>query len=321
MKRHLIFSFILLSSLIFYNTANAGRSGKFLGPLLGNSATTLPKNTLLLTPYYLYTVVKSPFIKNDNFITNGKSYFSDIYALQATLGVTDNFTGCVFAPFYHSIKNFQNYDGIGDVRLNFGYQIIKQDRQKSMPNIRLTIQETVPTGKYSHLSPILNGSDATGLGSYQTYFSTNLSYLSTPILGHDFLATLNIGYLFAVPAYVYSTNSFGGNVRTEGDIHPGNMVSADIVFEFEYTNKIFFLVESFLAYRGKATFASHFPITEDEARKIGSLSFKEITILPGIEYNFSRAVGVVAGFWTTLGNNYKEGPIFYAPILMLSVSV
>jgi hypothetical protein len=287
----------------------------FTGPLLANAGQTIQKNKFNFQPYGFYIVneLNNPQPIRHPRTASTISQINDVVTLQGALGITDALDAQVDANFLHNIQEGRHFTGVGDTNLMMGYQLINQNNNPNKPNIRFTVQQTIPTGRFSNLSPVANGTDSTGLGSNQTNFGLNFSQVNEVYLGHYLQTTLNLNYLYAPPVKIDHASAYGGNEHTRGRIYPGNLMSLDFALELTLTQHWVAVIETFSAYRLRTRFIDYGTHPLRFERKLGNAPINEITLAPALEYNFSANFGVIGGVWFNVGG--KNSPVFRASVL------
>ncbi|MDI1351694.1 MAG: hypothetical protein PSV35_02830, partial [bacterium] len=133
-----------------------------------------------------------------------------------------------------------------------GIQLIEQKGSSKKMDVRILLQETIPTGRYETLNPNAYGTDSTGLGSYQTQIGLNVQYLLAVYNEHYLRTRLILSKLFSGPVQVNGLSSYGGTINTRGRINPGSEQSIDLAFEYTLTQNWVAVMEGTLS-KGRAT--------------------------------------------------------------------
>lgn len=200
-------------------------------------------------------------------------------------------------PYTFNTTQGVSYNRLTDTFLGIGLQISEQKKSKSLPDLRLFIQETFPTGKYEQLNPALLGTDATGLGSYRTLIALDFQYLSQVFDSHYLRTRFMLSRLYSSAVEVTGLNSFGGTPNTRATVHPGIENNINLAFEFTLTQNWVAVMEGYIS-EGKSTrFDEIFDIINGGAPGILSKEFYEYGLAPALEYNFTANVGVIGGVW------------------------
>lgn len=288
----------------------------FTGPILAPAGHTIPRGHSNLEIYGFDTIANGVFDKNWHFIHTPRSE-SIVGNPIFSHGLTDRIDVQYGIPYVYNRNQGASAQGIGDASAILGYQVLEQKKSMWVPDLRLTIQEVIPTGKFETLNPLNNGTDATGLGSYQTGVALNFQHLVT-LKNHYFRSRLSLNYLAPSRVSIHGLSSFGGTTQTRGSIDPGDLFTADVAGEFTLNQNWVAVMEAYYATRA----ATHFNgFIGNNAlgmpAGIGHGDIEEITLAPAIEYNFSGNVGIIAGPWFTVAG--RETTNFIAYVLALNV--
>lgn len=269
----------------------------FTGPILAPPGHTLPNGHTNLEIYGFYTDNKGAYDNNwqatplsGNNNTIGNAIF--------THGLTDFLDFQFVLPYSYNRFNGAHARHIDDVAATLGIQLIEQKESKWRPNLRFAIQQVFPTGRYRELNPLVNGTDATGSGSYQTSFSFNFQHL-LQLSEINYLRTrLSLAYTYAANTALNGLSTFGGALDTFGGIQPGNLQTIDLAEELTLTKHWVAVMEAYLAKRQATRFHGN-PGTnfDGSPASVGNAALAEITLAPAIEYNFSENAGLLAGPW------------------------
>ncbi len=277
--------FLLL--LLFTNAAFA--APWFTGPLLAPAGRTIPPGHINFEPYSFYTeYVSPPSFRNSEtspILTAGVTSFLDVFA---------------FAPYDYSwIKSRQKHgDGIGDLNVGLGLQVLRQKEGNWLPDLRISLLEVIPTGRFDLLNPRKDGTDQTGAGSYQTVVSFNFQKLYTFENEHYVRSRLCIASGIGSPVFVEGLNTYGGNLFTEGTVHPGTNYSIDLASEYTLTQHWVLVMEGLYVHNNATTFRGNPGILPDgKIGSVGGLHSDMGSLAPAIEYNFTSNFGIISGVW------------------------
>lgn len=314
------FSTIMMLSIFLCQSSYA--DPWFTGPLLAIAAQNEE-------PGHFSGYINTGIALSDNIydqhwaLVDQQHYSTSVTTSELSWGLTDKVD--VQYDFIYKINQHErrSYEHIGDTVVTLGYQALTQ-KQNHGPDLRLIIQEILPTGLYNQLTPILNGVEATGSGSYQTLLGINLQYLSQLTPEHYLNSHLNIGYNFPGDVSIQGLSVYGGTSATRGTINPGNSVNIDIAEELSLTQNWAVVIEANFNYQRASSFrgtvgtrqagdpspvSSHFPYAKNQFLptkfnignpEIGSGNQDQITLAPAIEYNMSENFGVISGVWLTV---------------------
>src|SRR5262249_28078727 len=132
-----------------------------------------------------------------------------------TLGLTHRSDLQLSLPYFVNSHEGASHHGFGDVALTLGYQVLKETLDNPwIPDLRVTIAEAFPTGRFENLNPALNGTDALGAGSFQTSLGATFQKL-WHLAGVHFLRG-RLNFTYAIPARVnlHGFNAYGGAADT-----------------------------------------------------------------------------------------------------------
>ena len=271
----------------------------YAGPLLTPGAHNAAPGHFAIQGYLYFTTTFAKY--NDH--RDAKSIpnifaFKPAFVYQMGLFTWLDFT-VVLQATYNSQKK-QHYFDINDTSISFGIPLMTETPYN--PAVRFVISETFPTGKYQHLNPKKNGLDATGIGSYQTGISLNVSKVVWWMLTHPMAFRGSINYTIPSDVHVSGFNAFGGGHRTRGTVDPGNSVSVDVAGEYSFTQN--WVIACDLAY----TYQQH---SSFSGRRCGAIvgvpSNDQLSLAPAIEYNPSANLNFLLGLWFTItGRNSSD---------------
>ncbi|MBA2711887.1 MAG: transporter [Tatlockia sp.] len=276
----------ILFLLAFAQTALA--SPWFTGPLLAPTGKTIPKGHFNFEPYGFYTEYGSPQnfknVEVNPIISVGINSFMDF---QASL------------PYDYSWVREQHGRGVGDFSLGLGIQALTHKEGSFLPDLRIILQETIPTGRFENLNPLKNGTDQTGFGAYQHIVSFNFQKLFTVGTKHYLRTRFSVAGAFASSVHVEGLNTFGGDETTSGTVHPGNNFSADLAAEFTLTQNWVAVMEALYLHSNFTGFGANMGgvTPSGAAGAVGGKGGDSASLAPAIEYNFTANLGVIAGVW------------------------
>ncbi|MEI8300569.1 MAG: hypothetical protein WCG10_03035 [Chlamydiota bacterium] len=275
----------------------------FTGPLLAGSGHTVPADHVLWEPYLFAT--ESLGIYDDHWKTKDTPKNLSITPLCLFVYGINSFMDFQMMPTLSS--NFQQ--GSHDTRLNdlplsLGFQVLHDKPKSWEPDIRLLIREIFPTGHYEHLNPDNNGTDATGLGSFQTGLGLNSQKLFT-INAHLLRLRLNFNWVIPSTVFVRSFNSFGGGFGTRGKIRPGQTFSSIFAIEYMFSQHFVGALDIQYLFSGKNRFSGYKGLdAKGQKALIGSPASHQFSLAPGLEYNFNVNTGLIFGVWfSVVGKN------------------
>jgi hypothetical protein len=286
---------ILLISLCLVFSKIVCAEPWFTGPIFAGAADTIPKGHTNFEVYNQDTIFNGRY--NQIASVDSLPLNTDMVLPILSHGFTDWMDVQIATPYlFNSVKG-ENYNHIGDTSLGIGIQLLEQKKQRYLPDLRLFIQETIPTGKYEQLNPTRLSSDSTGLGSYITAFNLNFGYLAKVFNSH-YLRTrfvLNKNFYSSVP--VIGFNSFGGSAITDGTANLGTYSIIDLAFEYTLTQNWVAVLEGYYSYGSAIFFNGIFTPTQIGKDIVLVGPNYLATLAPALEYNFTANIGIIGGIW------------------------
>ena len=249
------------------------------GPMLANSAHTLPTGHMLIESY-LYDAISGP----------ANSVNSLTYLLY---GVTDRLTvGLVPTAGYNSVRGGSDSAGVqlGDTQLRVQYGLTSLDAERGIPDLAIAFIETVPTGKYDRLGTRSSG----GLGSGA--HTTALAFYSQMVFwmpnGRLLRTRLNLSQSISRQTSVEDVSVYGTGAGFRGHARPGNSFSADLAFEYSLTRSWVLALDVIYNHSNAAITRG----TENgQSINLNSGSSDGLGFAPAVEYSWTPNIGVLAG--------------------------
>jgi hypothetical protein len=207
-------------------------------------------------------------------------------------------------PYVYNAKARASAQGITDIAITLGYQLTEQSTSRYWPDIRLTLQQIFPVGKYLDLDPLHNGTDAIGLGSYQTGLGIIFQHVKEFKDDHYLRTRLSFNLLLPANVSVTGFNSFGGASDTKGVVTPGRFFGVDLAGEYNLTQNWVAVMEFYYSNRVASGF-SGYPGRDAYGKlaQVGLPSSAEYSLAPAIEYNFTPNLGMIVGYWFTIAGH------------------
>lgn len=255
------------------------------GPLLAPSGKTIPARHANIEIYGFYSTYPMGY-KN----LEGVPIIS--------LGLTDYLDLQTSAPFDYSWNHGQHGGGIGDFMVGLGLQVLKEKDNSIIPDLRVTVSEVFPSGKFENLNPNKLATDQTGIGASQTLVGFNFQKLMHIYSEHYLRTRLSLLYSYINKVKVHGFNTFGGGFNTEGVVNPGNSFAADLAFEYSLTQnwvpvfEVLFVHSSASGFNGNPGFTAGGILAG-----VGGGRSEQVSFAPALEYNFSPNIGIIGGVW------------------------
>jgi len=192
------------------------------GPMLAPNASTLPRGHLLIEPY-LYDVIAAH--------SNGFGSLTYI-----NYGLLDRLTfGMIPTAGFNQVSNGPSSSSakLGDLTLQTQYRLTKFREASWIPTTSITVQETLPTGKYDRLGD--RPSDGLGSGAYTTTLALySQTYFWLPN-GRILRMRFNLSQAFSSNVNVEDVSVYGTASGFRGNAKPGNSFLVDPSWEYSVT--------------------------------------------------------------------------------------
>jgi hypothetical protein len=261
------------------------------GPMLANSAATLPRGHFLIEPY-LYDVTAAH--------SNG---FGSLTYIQ--YGLADRFTVGLIPTFgFNKLSGGPSSSGVGrgDLNVLAQYRLTQFHPGSWIPTASLEVQETFPTGRYDRLAA--RPSDGFGSGACTTTLSLNSqTYFWLPnrrILRMRF----NVSQAFSSEANVKGVSVYGTGAGFHGHASPGNSTSVDASWEYSLTRSWVLALDA--TYRHNAnTHVAGYDVQDSGSDPHSSAPLMSVILnsgsseafgfAPAVEYSWKHNLGVLLG--------------------------
>ena len=271
------------------------------GPMLANSAETLPPGHFLFEPY-VYDVRRP----------HTDTFGSNAYILY---GLADRFSvGMIPVISYNKASNGPNSSsvGIGDWTLQAQYRLTEFQQGSWIPTTAILLQETLPTGKYDQLGS--RPANGLGSGTYTTTVWLNSQMYFWLPNGRILRTRFNVSRSFSRSASVKGVSVYGTDAGFHGRVKPGNGFLADLAFEYSLTQR-WVLATDFIYSHNDTTRLTGMDSVDPvgvpypQEVRMNSGSSTAFGVAPAIEYNWSPRIGVLLGTRVIFGGHNSTGSI------------
>lgn len=190
--------------------------------------------------------------------------------------------------------------GLGDLDLRLQAALTTFHEGRWVPDTAILLTETLPTGRYDRLERL---SDGLGSG----IVTTALSWLSQDYLwlqnGRIIRIRLAVTYSLSSSASLQDVSVYGTTMGFHGHVHPGESVTADSAAEYSLTRRWVIATDLVYQHTDSSRIAG---MHEAVKAGFGSVDFQlgareQVEIAPALEFNWSRAAGVIMGAQVSLG--------------------
>lgn len=324
-----------IALILFLMNQNSYAEPWFTGPLLAYTGQTVPRGHINGNLSFSNAQITNVYSSSWQLQPTPTANSAQI-SPQFAYGLTDHMDLQLNGAYFINQFNRANYEHISDTSIMLGYQALTQPKNNLWPDLRITLQEILPTGLYDKFSLSKSGTEATGLGSYQEIIGFNFQYLTHIHDAHYLNSFLNVTYTHAGTVTINGLSSYGGTTLTHGRIAPGDSISTDIAGELTLTQNWVAVMEANVIFQQGTKFKGTVGDPSLDVDPITSLSYQqfptrhnrggspnlnggslsEISLAPAMEYNFSVNYGVIMGVWFTVAG--RNTPAFVTPMFQFN---
>ncbi|HJT21615.1 MAG TPA: hypothetical protein VJ746_14150 [Nitrospira sp.] len=279
----------------------------FTGTLLSTRGYTVDQGHIMVMSYFYST--RFGGLYNNNWRLQSASVMrTNIQQTFLVYGLTNRIDVEIAPQWVGNHAEGQSFVAFGDFPVQVGFQAVRERFDTWVPNVRIWVQETFPTGHYTDLSPTSAAIAKTGGGSFATTVGIGAQKSFRWTDDHVFRARLNASYGFYSPVQVQGFNSYGGGFGTQGTVEPGSITTVIAAGEYTLTRHVVLALDISL----QVANATHFSGTtgiglNGQPATVGNGYNEIVTVAPAVEYNWNQHVGVIGGPWFSLtGRNTSE---------------
>lgn len=265
------------------------------GPIIANSAVTLPQGHTLIEPY-LFDVITD----------DGESFGSLTFMLH---GVTDKLTVGLVPVFGYNKADGVRSAGpsVADSSVLLQYRLRRYQEGSWLPAMSLQVQHTVPTGRYDQLDP--GSADGFGGGAHATLVQLNTQTYFWMPNGRILRMRLNLGTTRSREADLRDRSVYGTPEGFIGHARPGDSWNVNAAWEYSWTRNWVLALD--LAYRHSDSTRVYGVVDEGGPGMPSPLRFDSGTseawiLAPAVEYNVSPTFGVIVGARVIRGRNTTD---------------
>ena len=277
----------------------------FTGPMLANSASTLPRGHVLIEPY-LYDVM----------VSGRHSFGSLTYILygltdELTLGAKPSFT------LIEGDRRRRARIGVGDLTVQAQYRLRSPRPRSWSPALALSLQLSLPIGRYDRLGD--RPAAGLGNGSFGTTIALYAQSAGRLANGRTLRARLNLSATLQTARDVRGVSVYGTGEGFVGRAKGGSSAHVGIAFEYSVTRNWALALDVIADRRNATTVAGTAPDSNgmpiDEMHR--SRPGWAYGVAPGVEYSWTPNLGVlVAARFVAAG---PTGPASVTPAIALNM--
>ena len=271
------------------------------GPILANSANTLPRGHWLVEPY-VYDVIGP----------HTHAFGSRAYI---EYGLFNRFTvGMIPIVGYTKVGNGTSSSGmqVGDATFVAQYRLTTFREGHWLPTTAFNIQQSFPTARYDELGT--RSSDGMGSGAYGTTLALNSQTLFWMPNGRILRMRFNVANTLSTRADVKDVSVYGTTKGFVGHADPGRYLFVNAAWEYSMTRNWVLALDGFYDHSGSTRVSgtqSGKPVDFESGPSWG------YGFAPAVEYNLSGNVGVIFGARVrTPGQNTN---LTVAPVMAINI--
>lgn len=270
------------------------------GPLLANSAGTLPRGHMLVEPY-VYDVISS-----HNHGVGSRAYV--LYGLRDSLTV-----GVIPIVGDNKARGLPGSSGflVGDFTAVAQYRLTSFREHHWLPSTALHLEQTFPTGRYDRLR---QPSDGLGGGAYSTTVALNSqTYFWLPN-GRILRARFDVSQSFSRSVRVQDVSVYGTAAGFRGRAMPAPSLVLDAAGEYSVTRRWVLALDANYQHSGDTRVAG---VQSSGTVRFDTGSSWALGFAPALEYNISPNLGVIFGSRiVAVGGNFSPS---IAPVMAINI--
>lgn len=288
----------------------------FAGTLFSGDVIVIPPGHVNIQPYLFVTDNYGQY--NHQWMRQQiPTFINTSPLLDIETGLYKNIDIEALVPYVFNHSQGQSDSAFADITIILGYQALRENIATWRPDLRITVSEIFPAGKYDNLNPAKKSTDNFGEGAYQTSLAANFGKLFHVYKKYLYVY-FSIQYNIAAPSHVTGFNTYGGGFGTNGQVRLGNQFFTDIGFEYSLTQHWVPALDILMTFSPATTFKGTLGTNSmGGTAQVGLPSNFNLSFAPQIEYDFTKDIAVNAGLWfSAIGRNSPAfvGGVFYLNI-------
>lgn len=285
------------------------------GSLLSTSAETMAVSHWLMEPFLANSAVTHAFDSHGR-LQNVPAVERTSAGVFVMYGLADGISiGAVPRAQLreHDALHSGTATTVGDTTTMLQIRLRGRDLASWLPAVSLLIAETLPTGRFDHLSG--SAQQGSGSGVYRTDVALYAQSLFYTPGNHPLRARINLTYSTFGIAKLSGVSVYGTPHGFRGRVDPGPGFAADTSFELSLSPRWVLALDVFHAHqesvsiRGAVSQRIGGSYVAEPFALIGRASSNWI-LAPAIERNFNSNVGVITGIELTIsGHNVSAARV------------
>lgn len=276
----------------------------FAGTLLSFYSKNVPPGDFLIEPIFFLSSTYGSYNKNWSWKNKKDLYDLELFFVLET-GITKFVDIALVLDGLYSWIGSQKTLELSDTQVYLGFQISEDKKGTKIPDFRLLLGESFPTGKYDNLDEAKFLSDGVGSGAYETILGAVLQkafYFQT-----KHLLFINLTGLWFIPTNtnVSEFNVYGGGLNTDGTVSPGQQVILNLGLEYKLNNNWEIALDLRYNHYNSSKFNGEAGCDiKGIPNSVGLPSSEQFSLAPSVEYHHNEHFTASAGIWgTVFGRN------------------
>ncbi|MEN9653995.1 MAG: hypothetical protein RL235_107 [Chlamydiota bacterium] len=295
-----------------------GYEAWFTGPILTPSALTVPGGHINFESYFFATATTGAY-NNRWQVVSTHTFWSYSFQPQLQIGYGNSIDFSIQPALFYNRFQGQTWWGFGDLPLSVDFNLYEDDlaQHNWYPNVKITLKELLPTGKWRNLNPKRLGTDGTGGGSFVTAAGLGLSKLIH--LTSFYYMSIRAYGQYSLPAKVHvkGYSVYGGGRGTNARFFPAQNVLAQLGLEISMSRRWVLACDLQGSWSKKERYSGNPGRTvTGEVATLGLPSAQQYSLAPAIEYNWNSNLGVIGGGWFSFAG--KNSPRFWSAVFAIN---
>jgi len=282
----------------------------FTGPLFCPSAHVIPPGTINMEPYYFCSYTNKVYDAEWK-KSRVQTFWTNTVQTYVMVGITDWVDFVITPSFYYSRSKGVGTFNLNDLTVGIDIQLLKDELDNYLPALKLGLRELFPITKFEHLKLRKYGTDAAGLGTFQTTVYLAASRLFHLAVDRWLEVRLAVDYYVSSRVHVRSYNTYGGAADTDALVYPPQGFDVDFAFELNLTKNWVLACDGILQYSAARKIGGYWGTLLNFSASTPNLvvgtmadlsggSSINFSIAPAIEYNWSEDIGLITGVWCSI---------------------
>jgi hypothetical protein len=311
LNRSWIFSALVPLASVIGEVCQEGYDPLYVGTTLEILSTNIDPGDLFIQPY-LFLIDRYGRYGSD-----GKEHsHRHVYGAQELLILETGITSWLDITL--GLSSTYNWSGnqsaflFGDTYVELGFQLLRDKKGTSIPDLRVLLDGTFPSGKYDQFSPDKVWVSGSGLGTYQVGVIIVAQKIFYVFPMHPFNFSVNLYFVDQTNTPVRGLNVYGGTEATKGAVKPGFQFIGNLGFEYSLTRNWALGLDVHYEHTNQGSFSGEGWNFMSEGHSRQSLSSSERwSLAPCLEYSVSEHFGLEGGLWFSVAGKNSEAFMGY----------